>query len=291
MTRDALELCAVRIEGGKLFWSSDGSPVTLPMRAELPETPRSAALTALIEERLTVTRRREKMLCEARAAVEACVRDGRAATPENLSAIVAPLIADGLLRALRDPYFFERPISRPMVQDAAGYLSMWEQYKVRIRWTASGDLVDLNRAGPAYVLPSDLPDCLLPQLGWEDVLCALDHEVGLGMKDGPLQTADERLRPNKPGKGGIFTVDQYGTMYAAQKVSGVLHHSSLTGGHCCRFAGSITVEDGRVLKVTPHSGHYVPTQAEYDALIESWRQAGLDLSQAELGGLVKQKRH
>ena len=77
---------------------------------------------------------------------------------------------------------------------------------------------------------------------------------------------------------------------AAQKVSGAIHHSSLTGGHCCRFAGSITVEGGRVRKVTPHSGHYVPTQAEYDALIDSWRGAGLDLSEAELGGLVKQGR-
>ena len=110
------------------------------------------------------------------------------------------------------------------------------------------------------------------------------------MLDGKLQTADERLRPNKPGKGGIFVVDLYGNVAAAQKVSGAIHHSSLTGGKCCRFAGAITVEEGRVRRITPHSGHYVPTQAEYDALIESWRRAGLDLSEAEIGGLVKQKR-
>jgi hypothetical protein len=110
------------------------------------------------------------------------------------------------------------------------------------------------------------------------------------MADGRIQTADERLRPNKPGKGGIFVLDQYGTMHATQKVSGALHHSSLTGGHACRFAGSITVHDGRVLRVTPHSGHYVPSQAEYDALIEHWRRAGLDLSNTEIGGLIKQGR-
>ena len=46
----------------------------------------------------------------------------------------------------------------------------------------------------------------------------------------------------------------------------------MTCGHCCRFAGSITVEAGRVLKVTPHSGHYVPTQAEYDSLVAEWRR-------------------
>ena len=43
-------------------------------------------------------------------------------------------------------------------------------------------------------------------------------------------------------------------------------------------------------QVTPHSGHYVPTQAEYTTLLEAWREAGLDLSQAEIGGLVKEKR-
>ena len=34
----------------------------------------------------------------------------------------------------------------------------------------------------------------------------------------------------------------------------------------------------------------MPTQAEYDALIECWRQDGLDLSNAEIGGLVKERR-
>ena len=49
------------------------------------------------------------------------------------------------------------------------------------------------------------------------------------------------------------------------------------------------VEAGRVLKVTPHSGHYVPTQAEYDSLVAEWRRDGLDLSEAAIGGFVKVK--
>ena len=32
-----------------------------------------------------------------------------------------------------------------------------------------------------------------------------------------VQTADERLAP-KRGKGGIFVIDQWGTMHAGQKV-------------------------------------------------------------------------
>ena len=44
-----------------------------------------------------------------------------------------------------------------------------------------------------------------------------------------------------------------------------------------------------MLKVTPHSGHYVPTQAEYDSLVAEWRRDGLDLSEAAIGGFVKVK--
>ena len=45
----------------------------------------------------------------------------------------------------------------------------------------------------------------------------------------------------------------------------------------------------RLLSVSPHSGHYVPTQAEYDEVIDDWRARGLDLSAAKIKGLVKEK--
>lgn len=169
---------------------------------------------------------------------------------------------------------------------------MWDQYKRLSRWKAEGPDGEQGRRGSkadgaAYVLPSEL----LAGLGWADVLAAIDHEEGYGMANGgPLPTADERLCPYKPGKGGIFTLDQFGRMYASNKVSGVLHHSSLTCGHCCRFAGSVTVKDGRVLEISPHSGHYVPTQAEYDELVEAWSQAGLDLTETNFRGLIKDRR-
>ena len=34
-----------------------------------------------------------------------------------------------------------------------------------------------------------------------------------------------------------------------------------------------------MLKLLPHSGHYIPTQDDYDELIEGWSDAGLDLSE------------
>lgn len=296
LTRDELALCLVRIVDGRLVWDVDDEPVTLPAPAGAPETPRARAITALIEERLATTRRRERLLRECRAAVGDAMRQRGEPTPQALETITQPLVDEGLLRSLRDPHFHERSVVLPTIQDEESYNTMWERFKVRSRWTATmdDDATAGNHAprqrvygpGTAYALPS----ALLPGLSWRDVLDALDHEEGRGMQGGRMETADERLRPNKPGKGGIFAIDQYGRMHAGQKVSGAVHHSSFTGGHCCRFAGSITVKDGRVLQVTPHSGHYVPTQAEYDVLLDDWRQAGLDLSETKIGGLVKEKR-
>lgn len=292
----------MRVADGRLVWCADGQPVTLPApapvtptmtptptqaEAEAEATPRARAIAALVEPRLVVTRRREALLREAREAVADAEARGAPATPAALAQLTAPLVAEGLLRGLRDPHFHERARPMPSVQSVHGYQVMWEMYKVRSRWRADGGLIDPKAAGPAYALPSTLLD----GLSWEDVLAALDHEEGRGVNGGErVATADERLRP-KPGKlGGIFVIDQFGSMHAGQKVPGVFQHSSMTGGHCCRFAGSITVQDGRVLALTPHSGHYVPTQAEYDNLVADWRRDGLDLSEAEIGGFVKDKK-
>ena len=35
----------------------------------------------------------------------------------------------------------------------------------------------------------------------------------------------------------------------------------------------------------------MPTQAEYDNLVADWRRDGLDLSEAEIRGFVKDKTH
>lgn len=277
-------MCEVRIEKGLLVWCADGLPVTLPTPHDADgheETPREAAFWELIEDQLAVTRERERLLHEAREAVAEAIRTSRDPTPEALKELTAPLVHQGLLRQLRDPQWTQRGIAMPTIQDQESYDEMWERYKLPgIAKFRPRD------QGPAYLLPEEL----LPGLDWSDVVAALDHEEGRGMKNGPLPTADERKHPAKPGKGGIFAIDQFGAFHAAQKVNGVLHHSSLTSGHACRFAGAITVKDGRLLKVTPHSGHYVPTQAEYDALISNWQQEGLDMSKAVLGDLVKEKR-
>lgn len=89
LTRAQLKLCEVRIQDGLLVWCSDGEPVTLPTPAQ---TPREQAIATLIEERLTISRRRERLLRDARAKVADAVRRGQPATPAALAELTAPLV-------------------------------------------------------------------------------------------------------------------------------------------------------------------------------------------------------
>ena len=180
LTREQLKLCEVQIDRGRLIWVADGQPVTLPLPEGVAETPRARAIADLIEVRLYTTRNRERLLRDARAVVTDAMRQGLPATPEALEAVTTPLIQDGLLRPLRDPYFHDRPAPMPTIQDETSYQLMWEQFKRRSRWTSSGERIDPKTVGPAYALPTEL----LPGVGWTDVLAALDHEEGHGMKHG-----------------------------------------------------------------------------------------------------------
>jgi hypothetical protein len=176
LTREQLKLCEVRIDEGRLRWCADDEPVTLPVTEHMPSTARARAVTALIDEQLAPTRRREQLLCDAREAVHDALREGAPPTPEALSEATRPLVREGLLRSLRDRHFHQRAVVLPTIQDPASYHEMWERFKVRSRWTAGGELVGPKDAGPAYALPSEL----LPDLSWADVLAAINHEVREG---------------------------------------------------------------------------------------------------------------
>jgi len=126
-------------------WCADGQPVTLPapapvtatttqtatqaaVEAAAEATPRARAIAALVEPRLVVTRRREALLREARGAVADATARGAPATPAALAQLTAPLVAEGLLRGLRDPHFHERARPMPSVQSVHGYQVMWDMY-------------------------------------------------------------------------------------------------------------------------------------------------------------------
>jgi len=279
---------------------------------------------ALLEEGLSLSREREALLAGLRARAEEALSRGEEA-PADAAALLAPLVREGLLRQLRDPYFHARlSAAEHGGDDDDDRLHKWEafrctqstvllavgargreesrgcSYAARTSAAAgqggraqggadsrdSGAALDGMGADAAcYALPT----ALLPGTSWSDIVAAVDHEEGRAMHKAPLATADKRLH----GKGtlGIFVVDHFGRIFCADKVRGVCHHSSLSRGHAVKFAGSLRVEAGRVAVITPHSGHYVPSQQDYDDVLADWAARGLDLSQTEVRGLVKEKNN
>ena len=272
LTRDELRLFEVEIRDGLLVWLADGEPVDLhDGAAAAAPTLRAAAAAALVDAQLVRSARRERLVDAAREAAAAAAAAGvETVSREDRERVLAPLVAEGCLRKLRDPYHALRSQAKPSDDELHEYDRLWDAFKVR------------DAAEARYGLPSELPEAT-----WGAVARALDHDDGLAGSPGrkrPLPRVADRARS------GIFVVDHFGRMYAARKVSGAFHHSSLTRGHCCRFAGSVEVRGGVVTKLSPHSGHYIPTQDEYDALLADWRRLGLDLSATEIGGLLKENK-
>jgi len=123
----------------------------------------------------------------------------------------------------------------------------------------------------------------LPNADWSDFLKAIDHDQGSFMRT-PFPQGVERAE----GK-GIFVLDSHGVLYCGTKVRGVFHHSSFVRGHCVKVAGGLTIVDGWLRTLSPHSGHYQPGQEHVDDMIDDWKGKGVDFRQVELKPYVKNK--
>ena len=53
------------------------------------------------------------------------------------------------------------------------------------------------------------------------------------------------------------------------------------------FAGALTVKEGLVQMLAPYSGHYVPTEIDYDNFLQLLRSRGVSLSETDIKGMVK----
>lgn len=227
LPRPMLPAFEVEIRDGCLRWCVDGTLVTLP-------GPIPAAAWALVEPVLAPARRREALVDAARAAAETANPDDvvDAATRER---VLRPLVDERLLKMLRDPLFAHREQACASDDDREQYERLWTRFQ---------------QENGRFALSEEIPS----EATWSDVLGALDHDDGLLCRKRPLPRVRDR------GRGGIFVMDHFGHLLAAQKIAGTLHHSSLTRGHACRFAGSIVVEEGRVTRISPHSGHFIPAR-------------------------------
>lgn len=79
----------------------------------------------------------------------------------------------------------------------------------------------------------------------------------------------------------IYTVDTAGRMYVNRKSKGAFQHSSFLSGAPVLAAGGLLVEDGKLVLLTAHSGHYKPTQQHFDYFCDYLKSKGVDMGNVD----------
>ncbi|CAM6088848.1 unnamed protein product [Calypogeia fissa] len=103
------------------------------------------------------------------------------------------------------------------------------------------------------------------------------------IQDGKLLNKMTREPVNTPkGDKWIFVMSTTGKLYVGKKEKGKLQHSSFLAGGATTAAGRILVKDGTIELMEAHSGHYHPTQENFDELIRILRSSGADLTLARV---------
>ncbi|KAI9154000.1 hypothetical protein LWI28_019579 [Acer negundo] len=79
----------------------------------------------------------------------------------------------------------------------------------------------------------------------------------------------------------IFVLSTSKTLYVGQKNKGTFQHSSFLAGGATLSAGRLVVVDGILKAVWPHSGHYLPTEENFQEFMSFLREHNVDLSNVE----------
>ncbi|TXG58041.1 hypothetical protein EZV62_015870 [Acer yangbiense] len=79
----------------------------------------------------------------------------------------------------------------------------------------------------------------------------------------------------------IFVLSTSKTLYVGQKNKGTFQHSSFLAGGATLSAGRLVVVDGILKTVWPHSGHYLPTEENFQEFMSFLREHNVDLSNVE----------
>ncbi|KAF9664813.1 hypothetical protein SADUNF_Sadunf16G0057100 [Salix dunnii] len=76
----------------------------------------------------------------------------------------------------------------------------------------------------------------------------------------------------------IFVLSTSKTLYVGPKMKGTFQHSSFLAGAATLSAGTLVVENGVLKAVWPHSGHYLPTEENFQAFMSFLREHNVDLT-------------
>ncbi|KAG2538162.1 IQ domain-containing protein IQM2-like [Panicum virgatum] len=80
----------------------------------------------------------------------------------------------------------------------------------------------------------------------------------------------------------IFVLSTCKTLYIGQKRKGVFQHSSFLAGGATSAAGRLVAENGVLKAVWPHSGHYRPTERNFQEFMNFLKDRSVDLSDVKL---------
>ncbi|KAI3697010.1 hypothetical protein L6452_29702 [Arctium lappa] len=110
------------------------------------------------------------------------------------------------------------------------------------------------------------------------------YEVAI--EDGKLfyKQTGEFIDTTRQTKGAkwIFVLSATKTLYVGIKKKGSFQHSSFLAGGATLAAGRIVAENGVLEAVWPHSGHYRPTQENFQDFISFLRENGVDTSYVKM---------
>ncbi|KAJ0981577.1 hypothetical protein J5N97_009832 [Dioscorea zingiberensis] len=76
----------------------------------------------------------------------------------------------------------------------------------------------------------------------------------------------------------IFVLSTSKSLYIGQKKKGVFQHSSFLAGGATSAAGRLVVENGALKAVWPHSGHYRPTEENFQEFMSFLLEHDVDLT-------------
>ncbi|KAF8010472.1 hypothetical protein BT93_J1184 [Corymbia citriodora subsp. variegata] len=92
-----------------------------------------------------------------------------------------------------------------------------------------------------------------------------------------LHTIDEPT-----GAKWIFVLSTSKTLYVGKKKRGEFQHSSFLAGGATSAAGRLVVENGNLKAVWPHSGHYRPTQENFNEFISFLKENDVDITNVKM---------
>ncbi|GAA0158971.1 hypothetical protein LIER_38764 [Lithospermum erythrorhizon] len=80
------------------------------------------------------------------------------------------------------------------------------------------------------------------------------------------------------GSKWIFVLSTSRELYVAQKQKGVFQHSSFLAGGAITAAGRLVAHGGVLEAIWPYSGHYLPTEENFQEFISFLEEHGMDLA-------------